>query len=67
MWWGAGCHVQPAFERCNRQELPATEYMADRVLGLPHFFQMQKTDVALVADTLATALKSRAAGRRRPK
>ncbi len=64
MWWGAGCHVQPAFARCPVDKLPVTEYLGMRVLGLPHFVDMQKADVTRVANTLSKALRSRASGRR---
>jgi dTDP-4-amino-4,6-dideoxygalactose transaminase len=63
MWWGAGCHAQPAFARCSRQELPVTENLADHVLGLPHFSDLQKAGISLVAETLRKALRSGAAER----
>jgi dTDP-4-amino-4,6-dideoxygalactose transaminase len=66
MWWGAGCHVQPAFAQCTREPLPTTEYLGARVLGLPHFVDMQKSDALLVANALSKALKSRSTGRRKP-
>jgi dTDP-4-amino-4,6-dideoxygalactose transaminase len=65
MWWGTGCHTQPAFANCERGELPETEFLAARVLGLPHFVDMTKADVSRVAASLAKALSSRAHGRRR--
>jgi dTDP-4-amino-4,6-dideoxygalactose transaminase len=65
LWWGSGCHPQPAFAQCDRQPLPTTDYLGGRVLGLPHFIDMQKEDVALVARVLHQGLKSRAMGRRK--
>jgi dTDP-4-amino-4,6-dideoxygalactose transaminase len=65
MWWGKGCHVQPAFSNFDRDELPETDYLGKHVLGLPHFVDMERTDVFRVADILAQALKSRSSGRRR--
>jgi len=55
-WWGEGCHRQPAFMDCPRSGLPVTEELGARVLGLPHFPDMQKRDVDRVADALANAL-----------
>jgi dTDP-4-amino-4,6-dideoxygalactose transaminase len=59
MWWSHGCHVQPAFAGCSRGELPVTENLAARVLGLPHFLEMTKGDVEAVADALGKARKNR--------
>jgi dTDP-4-amino-4,6-dideoxygalactose transaminase len=57
-WWGEGCHRQPAFIDFPRRGLPVTEELATRVLGLPHFPDMQKADVERVAATLADALST---------
>ena len=64
MWWGRGCHVQPAFMECPRAELATTDYLGVRVLGLPHFPDMQKANVLYVVSILLKALRSRAHGRR---
>jgi len=66
LWWGAGCHAQPAFARCQRGDLAKTDYLGARVLGLPHFTEMEKDDVTSVVRMLSKALTSRARGRRRP-
>jgi len=55
-WWGPGCHAQPAFMDCPRGILPVTEELGARVLGLPHFPDMQQKDVDRVADALSEAL-----------
>jgi dTDP-4-amino-4,6-dideoxygalactose transaminase len=55
-WWGEGCHVQPAFADCPRGPLPVTEELGARVLGLPHFPEMQRADVERVAEALAAAI-----------
>jgi dTDP-4-amino-4,6-dideoxygalactose transaminase len=52
-WWEQGCHVQPAFADCPRGDLPVTEELGGRVLGLPHFPDMQKRQVDAVVDALA--------------
>jgi dTDP-4-amino-4,6-dideoxygalactose transaminase len=61
-WWGTGCHRMPAFMDCPRSALPVTDELAARVLGLPHFPDMQKWDVDRVADTLADALSDAPSG-----
>ena len=55
-WWGHGCHVQPAFADCPRGALPVTEDLAARVLGLPHFPDMQEQDVDKVSGALSEAV-----------
>jgi dTDP-4-amino-4,6-dideoxygalactose transaminase len=57
-WWGEGCHRQPAFAECPRGDLAVTEDLGGRVLGLPHFADMEPEDVATVADAMSEALKS---------
>lgn len=56
MWWGQGCHVQPAFARCPRTELPVTESLASRVLGLPHFVDLKKVEVERIVSALGANL-----------
>jgi dTDP-4-amino-4,6-dideoxygalactose transaminase len=64
-WWGHGCHVQPAFADCPQQgELPVTEDLGARVLGLPHYLDMEREHVSEVVAALARALRS-IEGRRR--
>ena len=57
-WWGQGCHVQPAFTHHPHGPLPVTEDLGSRVLGLPHFPEMQKRDVDTVVDALAEAVSN---------
>ncbi len=57
-WWGEGCHRMPAFMDCPRGALAVTEELGGRVLGLPHFPDMQKQDVTRVADALAEAVSN---------
>jgi dTDP-4-amino-4,6-dideoxygalactose transaminase len=57
MWWGQGCHPQPAFTHCPRGPLPVTEDLGTRVLGLPHFPEMRKVDVERVVNALAEAVR----------
>ena len=64
-WWGEGCHRQPAFLDCPRGVLAVTEELGGRVLGLPHFPEMQKRDVDAVLGALADALNGQSHERRR--
>lgn len=64
-WWEQGCHVQPAFRQYSRTPLPVTEYLGLHALALPHFIDMKKSDVSLVAEILYKALSSRAKGKSR--
>jgi len=57
-WWGQGCHVQPAFKNCPSAELPITEDLGNRVLGLPHYPDMERENVLQVAAALNRALQS---------
>jgi len=65
LWWGTGCHTQPAFLDCPRTSLPVTEELGARVIGLPHFPDMRKQDVDAVLDSLSTTLGQRTRERRR--
>ncbi len=61
-WWGLGCHLQPAFADCPRSDLSVTEEIAPRVLGLPHFRDIEEADVYRVrASLMAEALHTAAA------
>jgi dTDP-4-amino-4,6-dideoxygalactose transaminase len=55
-WWGGGCHEQPAFRDCARGPLSTTEDLGGRVLGLPHFPDMDERDVERVAQAVSEAL-----------
>jgi len=57
-WWGAGCHAQEAFKNCPCGPLPVTNDLGSRVLGLPHFPDMRRHDVARVFDALSSAISS---------
>lgn len=64
-WWGQGCHGQPAFVDCPRGPLPVTEDLGARVLGLPHFPDMRRSDVDAVVDALEESLSSKTVKSRR--
>lgn len=43
-WWARGCHRHPAFADCPRTALPVTEGLAERVLGLPFYVDLDAVD-----------------------
>ncbi len=47
-WWGAGCHQQDAYADCRRDALPVTEDLGRRVLGLPLWQDLTRTQIAEV-------------------
>lgn len=55
-WWVDGCHTQPAFAAYPRTDLPATEALARRQLGLPFFVDLSEDQMSRVATTLRTIL-----------
>lgn len=57
-WWGNGCHTQPAYRDCPRSELPNTEYLASRVLGLPFWIGLSAPDMAYVFESLQSILQA---------
>jgi dTDP-4-amino-4,6-dideoxygalactose transaminase len=61
-WWGAGCHVQPAFEDCLRQPLPITERLAGSTLGLPYFIDLDEPQAWRIVDALIAGLEEPALG-----
>ncbi len=56
-WWQKGVHRQEAYSRFGRDPLRVTEYLADRVFGLPFFHDMREQDVNRVIEELGTALQ----------
>jgi dTDP-4-amino-4,6-dideoxygalactose transaminase len=55
-WWGRGCHHEPAFADCAREDLAVTEVLAERCLGLPLYVDISAEAVDMVVDALAIAL-----------
>jgi dTDP-4-amino-4,6-dideoxygalactose transaminase len=63
-WWGQGCHVQPAFADCPTGSMAVTEDLGARVLGLPHYPDMDRETVLYVAASLGQALRGLGVRRR---
>jgi dTDP-4-amino-4,6-dideoxygalactose transaminase len=54
-WWGAGCHVQPAFADSARDDLPVTDELGRLVVGLPFWLDMTLTQIDAVCDSINRA------------
>ena len=57
-WWGAGCHLHPAFAHCPRGPLPVTERLARSTLGLPFFIDLPEAASARIVEALQVALET---------
>lgn len=56
LWWGEGCHVQPAFADCLRGSLTVTARLGRRSIGLPFHLGLEAPGIARVAAALDAAL-----------
>ena len=57
-WWAAGCHRHPAFAELLRTGLPATERLAEAVIGLPFHVDLTEAEIGRVGQVLARFLSS---------
>jgi dTDP-4-amino-4,6-dideoxygalactose transaminase len=55
-WWGDGCHRQQAFADCPRTALPVTEALAESVVGLPFFPDIERQQIGRVVAALGKFL-----------
>ena len=55
-WWGNGCHRQQAFADCPRTALPVTEVLAESVVGLPFFPDIERQQIGRVGAILGEFL-----------
>ncbi|WP_158932281.1 DegT/DnrJ/EryC1/StrS aminotransferase family protein [Acidisphaera sp. S103] len=51
-WWGLGTHLHPAFTDLPRSDLPVTEDLAPRVIGVPFHDMLTAEEIGRVADAL---------------
>jgi dTDP-4-amino-4,6-dideoxygalactose transaminase len=56
MWWGNPCHRMRAYREYPRTDMASTEWLCERVLCLPFFESMQRSDVRRVALAVREAL-----------
>lgn len=55
-WWGLGCHTNPAFLNCPRDDLTHTDRLGASVLGLPFSVDLDYEQIGRVATALAESL-----------
>jgi dTDP-4-amino-4,6-dideoxygalactose transaminase len=55
-WWQSGVHVQDAYRNFQRDPLPVTESLADRVFGVPFFHDLRDDELEYVVASLRNAL-----------
>ena len=55
-WWNKGCHLEPIFSGCRREALPVTEYLVDRIVGLPFYRDLEEAQIRRVRAALDDAL-----------
>jgi dTDP-4-amino-4,6-dideoxygalactose transaminase len=55
-WWGNGCHSQTAYSLCPRHNLPNTEILVNRVLGLPFWIGLSIGDMKYIFECLRKIL-----------
>jgi len=55
-WWQNGVHVQDAYRNFQRDALPVTESLAERVFGLPFFHDLRDDELDNVVASLRNAL-----------
>ena len=58
-WWNRGLRREPAFVDFPATDLPVTERLAERTVGLPFFIDMDESDATRVADALDETLGRR--------
>jgi dTDP-4-amino-4,6-dideoxygalactose transaminase len=51
-WWDKGCHVQPAYARFPRAELPVTEKLGRSTVGLPFYADIPPEHLTITAGVL---------------
>lgn len=61
-WWELPLHQQPAYQGLYRDlqapPLPTTEYLGDKVLGLPFYTDLSRTQVHHICQSLAQYLEA---------
>jgi dTDP-4-amino-4,6-dideoxygalactose transaminase len=56
--WGDGCHRQPAFAAWPHGPLPVTEALAQRIVALPFYVDLDDAAMAKIAGVLARTLQA---------
>lgn len=58
-WWARGCHRQPAFADCPRDDLAMTDRLAESTLGLPFHAALSEADLGRIGGALEGFLAAR--------
>jgi dTDP-4-amino-4,6-dideoxygalactose transaminase/SAM-dependent methyltransferase len=53
LWYGDGCHLQPAYAGFGRDPLPVTQELTPRIIGLPMSVDLVRGAIDRVVETLA--------------
>lgn len=54
LWWNKGCHREPVFSDADRDAVPATEDLVERMVGLPFGCDLPAAQIRRVADVIST-------------
>lgn len=55
-WWNRGCHKEPVFHGCRRTDLTITEFLGERVVGLPFYRDLNIEQINRIRFALERAL-----------
>ena len=58
LWWEKGCHLMPAFREFAKGYFPNTEAVANRILGLPKYRDLDKVNIDLIGEILHKTLQT---------
>ena len=56
-WWEKGCHLMPAFRNIVKGDFPNTEAVANRILGLPKYRDLDEPTLVLIGEILSTVFE----------
>ena len=59
LWYRSGLHSHPEFAQCTADDLAASEWLANRLLGLPMAVDLEDRDVGEVLDVISGTLRER--------
>lgn len=55
-WWGKGCHKEPFFSKMPGKDLVVTEWLGERVFGIPFYRDLREDQILYICETLAEIL-----------
>ena len=56
LWWGYGCHDQPAYTAYTREALPVTRDYAQRSVGLPFWLGIEEESIQYICNVVFNCL-----------